>query len=126
MLRKGFAPDEVGPALERMEELGYLDESAFAEALVRRRSGTRGRAAIAAELAAKGLGRLAVQEALTSMDDEAQVAAATGLGRRLMPKLPRPGDDGLAKVAAKLQRRGFPNQVVREACRNLAAELMAI
>jgi SOS response regulatory protein OraA/RecX len=94
--------------LGRLDELGYLDDLAFARALVARRSSSRGPALIAQELASKGIPRALAQEALSGLARSDQVASASLVGgsdRGLDPR----------RTAARLQRRGFSRQVIREA-----------
>ena len=118
LLRKGFAEEEVEAALGRLTDLGYLDDAAFAKSLVRRRSGGRGPAALAAELAAKGIGRAGVAAALSDFDVQAQLEAATRLAERLYAEKPVGGyQEMLNRIGARLVRRGYPANVVREACR---------
>src|SRR5207248_2551431 len=74
--RRGYQPGEIEEALTRLTELGYIDDAAFARALAGRRSGERGRRAIAAELMAKGVGRDVIQAALGEVGDDADLAAA--------------------------------------------------
>ena len=95
-----------------MAELGYLDDEEFARQLVGRRSATRGAALIAQELAAKGIPRALAQEALSVLDHDRQVASAGLLAER-----ERPGSG--ERAAARLQRRGFSRQVIREALADL-------
>ena len=122
LARKGFAPDEVEEALARLTELGYLDDAAFADALVRRRSASRGPAAVAAELASKGIGREGVAAALAGFDGEAQLTAAIGLVERLSGAgRPAGYREMLDRVGPKLLRRGYSGSVVREACRTVWA-----
>ena len=118
LLRKGFETDEVEAALDRLVELRYLDDEAFARALVRRRSTNRGPAALAAELSAKGIDRAGVATALAGLDGDAQLAAATRLVERLYAAKPVPGyREMLDSIGAKLVRRGYSGAIVREACR---------
>ena len=122
LVRKRYAADEVEAALERLVDLGYLDDAAFARAVVRRRSASRGPAALAAELASKGIGREGVAEALAGLDAEAQLAAATALAERLYAQKPVAGyGEMLDRIGAKLIRRGYSGTVVREACRAVLA-----
>lgn len=118
--RRGYAEGEVDEVLGRLTGTGYLDDRAFAEAHVRRRSTSRGPLALAAELAARGVERRLSDGALQSFDREAQVAAATRLASRLAgDKSPGGYRELLERVGAKLVRRGFPLGVAREACRAL-------
>ena len=101
-------PEEIDRALVRVHRLGYLDDAAFARAMVAHRSRGRGSALIAAELAARGVSRQLAGEALAGLTEADQVAAA----RRLAAALP--GADP-RKVAARLQRRGFTPEIIRAA-----------
>jgi regulatory protein len=120
--RKGYEAGEVAGALTRLVELGYLDDAAFAGALVRRRSVTRGPRALAAELAAKGIDRAGIDAALGETDAASQLEAATRLAERLYAEKPSPGyRETLDRVGAKLLRRGFSMEVARAACRTVLA-----
>jgi regulatory protein len=109
--------------MARLTEMGYLDDAAFAQSLVRRRSATRGSLAVSAELAAKGIDRQGTLEALAELDAESQLASATLLAERMCPRGAEIGyREMLDQVGAKLFRRGFPAGIVRAACRTVLAE----
>ena len=123
LARRGYEEEEVGSAMVRLAAMGYLDDAAFAQGLVRRRSATRGSLAVAAELAAKGIDRQGTAEALAEVDAESQLAAATLLAERMCPRGAEIGyREMLDQVGAKLFRRGFPAGIVRAACRAVVAE----
>ena len=104
--------------MNRLVELGYLDDASFAVGHVRRRSGTHGPMALSAELSARGVDRRMADAALAGFDPEAQVAAATRLATRLAGRgRPAGYRELLESVGAKLLRRGFSMTVAREACR---------
>lgn len=105
--RRGHGPDEVDAAVRRLREHGYLDDGAFARALVERRAAGRGEALIAAELAAKGIDRELSEEALAHLGHVQQVEAARALARR------SPGLDA-GRLAGRLARRGFAPEVIDE------------
>lgn len=108
--------------MARLAELGYLDDKSFAEGLVRRRSPLRGPQALAAELAAKGIDRSQVADALAGFDLEAQVESARRLAERLCAHRPvSTYQEALDRVGAKLLRRGFSSRVIRAACRTVVA-----
>ncbi len=92
-----------------MRRLGYLEDAAFARALTAERARTRGPALIARELRAKGIEREVVQAAVSEVSREAVLAAARRLARRGVE-----GGTDRRVVAARLMRRGFPSDVVRE------------
>ena len=109
---KGCEAGPVEAALDRAAELGYLDDAAYARSVVRLRSGSRGRAAIGAELAARGVSRELAGEVLGELDPEAQLAAAVRLLERMPVATAKP-----ALLLARLQRRGFSTEVARSAWR---------
>lgn len=113
--RRGCEAESIEAALDRCVEVGYLDDLAYARALVGRRSQSRGSAAIASELAAKGIGREVAQHLLADRE-EAEVDAAA----RLLAGLNTAAADR-NRISAKLQRRGFSPQVIRRAWRRLGA-----
>jgi regulatory protein len=108
--QRGFPAEEVDEVLARAAAQGYLDDDAYARALVSRRAAARGPALIAAELAAKGVSRSLVAVALEGLSREEQVAAAARLAGGLGVRDPN-------RAAARLQRRGFSREVIREALR---------
>ena len=106
----------------RLGELGYLNDSAFASGLVKRRAALRGPLALSAELAARGIDRAEADAAVAGFDAEAQIASATRLAERLYARKPDMGyREMLDSVGTKLLRRGFPVTVVRAACRSVLA-----
>jgi len=115
--RRGYGEEEVESAVARLGELGYLDDRAFAEGHVRRRSAARGPLALSAELAARGVDRRLAGAALDGFDAEGQLASATRLAERLFGQKAFPGyREMLGSVGAKLLRRGFSPGIVRAAC----------
>jgi len=123
LARRGYEEEEIGTALARLIDMGYMDDAAFARGLVRSRSATRGSLALSAELAAKGIDRQGTAEALSELDAESQLTSATRLAQRMCP----PGEEIgyreiLDRVGVKLQRRGFPAGIARAACRAVLAE----
>lgn len=110
LARRGCPADEVERAVVRARGLGYLDDAAFASVLAGVRARTRGPALIARELSAKGVERSVVRAALGAVRREDVVASARRLAARATAA-------GAARqvVAARLLRRGFPADVIREA-----------
>jgi len=115
LARRGHPAEEVGEALERLRAAGYLDDEAYARALIGRRSSSRGTRAMAAELAAKGVDRQVAQAALGEMEGTAEVAAAVDVARRMQ----RAGPTDLQRIGTRLLRRGFSMEVARAALRQL-------
>jgi regulatory protein len=120
--RRGYPEIDVRSALDRLLELGYLDDRAFAEGHVRRRKAGLGPLALSAELSARGVDRQVADGALAGFDIEAQLASATRLAERLCGHRTRSGyREILNAVGPKLLRRGFSPGVVRAACRSVWA-----
>lgn len=116
--RKGFAADAVERALDRLRELGYLDDRAIADAAVRTavRRGL-GRRRVEQLLARRGLsGELAREAAARSAEGELERA------RGLLSRFPTPLEDVRAKGRAFrfLVARGFPGRVADQAVRSAA------
>ncbi|HYM66280.1 MAG TPA: RecX family transcriptional regulator [Patescibacteria group bacterium] len=115
--RRGHSGEDVERALGRLAELGYLDDSSFAEGHVRRRQAALGPLALSRELASRGVDRAVTESALARFDTAAQLASATRLAERLCARSPSPGyREMLNTVGAKLLRRGFTPAVARAAC----------
>ncbi len=122
LVRRGYEAADVESALRRLSQGGYLDDSAFADGLVRRRSVTRGPLALSAELAARGVERGLADAAVSRLTPENQLEMATRLAERLYGSGPRLAyREMLDRVGSKLVRRGFAPGIVREACRAVMA-----
>ena len=104
--------------MDRLTELGYLDDRIFAEGHVRRRKAGLGPLALSAELFARGVDRHVAEDALAGFDSEAQLASATRLAERLCGRKPHSGyRELLDAIGPRLLRRGFSPGVARAACR---------
>ncbi len=122
LARRGYTLDEVDAALVRLDELGYLNDLAFAEGLVRVRSSSRGPRALSAELAKRGVGRAQADRALASYNDALQVATAMRIIERTYGKREiTEYQEMLDRVGNKLLRLGFSTTIVRGACRAVMA-----
>jgi regulatory protein len=116
--RRRHPPDEIDSALARLDELGYLDDSAFAAGLVRLRAASRGPRALSAELAQRGVGRAEAERALAGYDDALQLSSAVRIIERTYGDSPGlTYREMLNRVGSRLLRRGFSAVTVRAACR---------
>jgi regulatory protein len=122
-LRKREIPDEaVEQVLDRFEEVGLIDDAAFADAWVDSRHHSRGlaRRALARELRTKGVDQATVDEALGRLDPDQEAETARALvDRRLRSTRGLPRDKRLRRLAGMLARKGYPEglalRVVRQA-----------
>ena len=110
LARRQCAPEDVEAALRCLRELGCLDDRAYARSLVARRARTRGPAAIAAELAARGIARTTASAAVAELESAEMLDAARRLVATAAGVEPR-------RLVGRLRRRGFPDGVVRAVLR---------
>lgn len=104
-------PDEIAERmLDRFEEVGLIDDRAFARAWVESRQAGRGLAprALAHELRRKGVPDAAAREALEQVSAADQEAAARALVRRRLRSLQRVDrTTATRRLVAMLGRKGY-------------------
>jgi regulatory protein len=133
--RAGVGDQVVADTLERLADLGYLDDAAFVRwwGEQRDRHAPRGRRMLEAELRQRGVPREVIEEfreayeapervpgdaALPATDEErARVALERHLRGRPMPEDPK----AIQRIGAFLMRRGFDSETVRAAIRAAGA-----
>jgi regulatory protein len=104
-------PDEVANRLlDRFEEVGLVDDQAFARSWISGRQAGKGlaRRALAQELRRKGVDDEMVREALDEIDPDDEEAAARALVRKKLRSLRRV-DDAVAtrRLVGMLARKGY-------------------
>ncbi|MET8248987.1 recombination regulator RecX [Streptomyces sp. NPDC005202] len=122
-LRKRDIPDEAAEeVLSRFEEVGLIDDGAFADAWVESRHHGRGlaRRALAQELRTKGVDPALIDEAVAQLDAEQEEATARELvARKLRSTRGLDRDKRLRRLAGMLARKGYSEgmalRVVRQA-----------
>jgi regulatory protein len=122
-LRKREIPDDVAEeVLTRFEEVGLIDDGAFAGAWVESRHHGRGlaRRALARELRTKGVDSSLIDEAVARLDSDQEEATARDLvARKLHATRGLDRDRRIRRLAGMLARKGYPEgmalRVVREA-----------
>jgi regulatory protein len=122
-LRKREIPDDVADeVLSRFEEVGLINDSAFADAWVESRHHGRGlaRRALAQELRTKGVDSTLIDEAVGQLDSEQEEATARELvTRKLRSTRGLERDKRLRRLAGMLARKGYSEgmalRVVRQA-----------
>ncbi|HEU0073055.1 MAG TPA: regulatory protein RecX [Dehalococcoidia bacterium] len=121
--RRGFRDEAVDAAIQRMQELGYLDDGAFARFWVEsRQAGTpRSRRALAFELSRKGVGRDELDAALEGVSDAD--AAYDAAQRRLRALRGADKQTFERKLASFLNTRGFGYGVARATIQRCWAEV---
>ncbi|MFE5086234.1 recombination regulator RecX [Streptomyces mirabilis] len=122
-LRKREIPDDVADeVLSRFEEVGLINDGAFADAWVESRHHGRGlaRRALARELRTKGVDSTLIDEAVGQLDSEQEETTARELvARKLRSTRGLDRDKRLRRLAGMLARKGYPEgmalRVVRQA-----------
>jgi len=123
-LRKRGIPDEVAEeVLGRFEDVGLIDDAAFARSWVESRHHSRGLAgrALSAELKQRGV---AADEIRTAIDEQLGPDAEAGAARQLVERRIAgtrglPAEQRTRRLAGMLARKGYPPglsfRVIREA-----------
>ena len=122
-LRRKEIPDEIAEqVLDRLTEVGLINDAAYARSWVEQRQRSRGlaRRALAGELRAKGVDSALVAEAVAEVDPDDEEAAARRLvERKLVSTRGLDRQVRLRRLAGMLARRGYPEglalRVVRAA-----------
>jgi regulatory protein len=121
-LAKKKVPSEIAErVLDRFEEVGLVDDAAFARDWVQSRQAGRGlaRRALAVELRRKGVEQSVITEAVDTVDPASEVEAARELVRRKLPSLARFDEVTVVRrLTGMLARKGYSSgvafSVVRE------------
>jgi regulatory protein len=115
----GFDAEVVARTVDRLEELGLVDDAAFARTWIEERARTKHRspAVLLEELGAKGVDT----EIATAALDEAgldEIAQATEIAARLVRRLAeKPLEQQATRLMAALLRKGFSEEAGEAAVR---------
>ncbi|MFI7275830.1 recombination regulator RecX [Streptomyces sp. NPDC049879] len=119
---KDVPEDAVAVVLDRLEEVGLIDDAAFADAWVESRHHGRGlaRRALAQELRGKGVAPAVVEEAVGQLDSEREEATARALvDRKLRATRGLDREKRMRRLVGMLARKGYSQglalRVVRRA-----------
>jgi regulatory protein len=120
--RRGVEDEIIEEILDRYDEVGMIDDAAFARAWVTSRHHGKGlaRRALASELRRKGVGSDDVGAALGELDSSTEEATARALvDRRLRVESSATPDAVFRRLTGMLARKGYPAglaiRVVKEA-----------
>jgi regulatory protein len=118
---KGVPDDVADRLLSRFEEVGLIDDEAFARSWVQSRQAGKGlaRRALAQELRRKGVDDEVARDALDEVDPDAEIEAARVLVRRKLRSVARVDHaTAVRRLSGMLARKGYPAgvafRVVRE------------
>ncbi|KGN34670.1 RecX family transcriptional regulator [Knoellia sinensis KCTC 19936] len=122
LAKRGCAPDVAAGVLDRMEEVGLVDDAAYAGMLVRSQQAGRGlaRRALAQNLRQKGVSDEVAESVLDDVDPAGEEERARDLVEKRLRRLH--GLDRtvqMRRLAGLLARKGYPSEVsmrvIREA-----------
>ncbi|MFD6175748.1 MULTISPECIES: regulatory protein RecX [unclassified Isoptericola] len=110
LARKGYPEAVVAPVLDRFDEVGLVDDAAYADMLVRTRHAERGlsRRALAMELRRRGIDEETAADALEQVDGDDEHEAALALARKHVARtrgLER--DVRVRRAVGALGRKGY-------------------
>jgi regulatory protein len=118
LIRKGHPRSAVDAALERVSELGLLDDAAFAQSYVRTRAARgRGPSRLTRDLLSMGVERALIDRALAAEWPEGsdRTAVPLALARKRASQLGGlPRQTKRRRVVAYLARRGFSGRDITE------------
>lgn len=110
LARRGVPAEAAAQALDRFAELGYVDDTAFADAWVQSRHAGKGlsRRALEHELTRRGVSVETAREAAGQVDADAErAAAATLVGRKLASTRGLTPDARARRLVGLLARKGY-------------------
>ena len=118
--RKGIDPDTAEETADWLEELGAVDDAAYAGVIARHYGGSYGPGRVRQELQKRGIPRELWDDALAQLPDSAGAIDAF-LQSKLKGKAPDRAT--LKKLSDALLRRGFSWQDIRPALNRLGEEI---
>ncbi len=125
-LRKRGIPEETADeVLSRFEDVGLIDDAAFADAWVESRHTGRGlsRRALARELRSRGVSGSVVEDAVGRLDPEQEAETARALvDRKLRSTRGLDRQVRIRRLAGMLARRGYPEGLALRVVRQALAE----
>lgn len=120
--RRGLAPEDIDEVVARLQELGFLDDGSFADFWIENRESfrPRGRRMLEMELRLRGVDTQALEERLSTLDEEASAVRAA---RKKAQGVAGCGYQTFAaKVGGFLRRRGFSYDVASTVTKRLWLE----
>ena len=124
MRKRGVPDDAANEVLDRFEEVGLLDDAAFANAWVTSRQAGRGLAprALSNELRQRGVAEPLIAEAVGSVDsDDVEAAARDLVTRRARTTAGLPNAVRMRRLVAVLNRKGYSGELAVRVVREVLA-----
>ncbi|RZU49651.1 regulatory protein [Krasilnikovia cinnamomea] len=124
LTRRQIPAEVIAEVLDRYDEVGIIDDAAFARAWVSSRHHGRGlaRRALAGELRRRGVDAEVASEALESLDDESEAATARALVDRKLRTATGNPEALFRRLAGMLARKGYPAGLAIRVVKDAMAE----
>ncbi|MFC4021787.1 regulatory protein RecX [Micromonospora sp. GCM10011542] len=123
LAKRGISEQVSAEVLDRYDEVGIIDDAAFARAWVSSRHAGRGlaRRALANELRQKGVDGEVATEALGELDEETEADTARALVDRKLRTARGEPDAVFRRLVGMLARKGYPPGVAIRAVKDALA-----
>jgi len=123
LARRGISEEVAAQVLDRYDEVGIVDDAAFARAWVSSRHAGRGlsRRALANELRQRGVDGEVASEALGELDEETEAETARALVERKLRTARGEPDAVFRRLVGMLARKGYPPGVAIRAVKDALA-----
>ena len=124
LVKRETEPEVIDQAIERVANLGFIDDLSLAQGMVRVRSEVlrHSKARIRRDLLAKKIPPRVVEQALADIDPDLEAPAALALAENRVRKLHGLSDEVvLRRVVGFLQRRGYSGAVAFQATKQAIA-----
>ncbi|WBB70308.1 regulatory protein RecX [Micromonospora sp. WMMD812] len=123
LAKRGISDEVSAEVLDRYDEVGLIDDAAFARAWVSSRHAGRGlaRRALANELRQRGVDRDVAQEALGELDESTEAETARALVERKLRTARGEPDAVFRRLVGMLARKGYPPGVAIRAVKDALA-----
>ena len=123
LARKEISDEVISEVLDRYDEVGIIDDAAFARAWVASRHQGRGlaRRALANELRQRGVDSEVASEALETVDDDEEAATARALVDRKLRTATGTPEAVFRRLVGMLARKGYPAGVAIRAVKDALA-----
>jgi regulatory protein len=124
LARRGISDGAIAEVLDRYDEVGIIDDAAFARAWVSSRHHGRGlaRRALATELRQRGVDAETASKALETLDEDAEAATARALVDRKVRTARGTPEAVFRRLVGMLARKGYPAGVAIRAVKDALAD----
>ncbi|GAB1693839.1 regulatory protein RecX [Krasilnikovia sp. M28-CT-15] len=124
LARRQISTEVIAEVLDRYDEVGIIDDAAFARAWVSSRHHGRGlaRRALAGELRRRGIAAEVASEALASLDEDSEATAARALVDRKLRTAAGAPEAVFRRLVGMLARKGYPAGLAFRVVKDAMAE----